>query len=170
MKSAISHAVFMAAVILTAYPSSTAAHSSHKKAKASPPEGYSLVWSDEFDADGLPDPAKWDYDTYRNKDGWWNEEEQYYSDSRRQNARIKDGHLIIEARKNGDALKDYPDYGGQGYSRRGSSPKARPHGHMAIMKFAPKCLAEKVYGQPFGRFPKSLGNGPIAAKSTLWNM
>ena len=99
-----------------AFPSSSAAHSGHKKTEASPPEGYNLVWSDEFNTDGLPDPTKWNYDTYRNKDGWWNEEEQYYSESRRQNARIKDGHLIIEARKDGDALKDFPDYGGQDYS------------------------------------------------------
>ena len=25
-------------------------------------EGYTLVWADEFDRDGKPDPAKWDYE------------------------------------------------------------------------------------------------------------
>ena len=95
MKFAFPHAAFMAAVILTAYPSLSTAHSGHKKTEASPPEGYNLVWSDEFNTDGLPDPTKWNYDTYRNKEGWWNAEEQYYSANRRQNARIKNGHLTV---------------------------------------------------------------------------
>ena len=82
----------------------------------STPEGYELVWADEFDIQGLPDAAKWDYDTSRNKDGWWNEERQYYAKSRLQNARTENGHLIIEARKDGDQLNAFPDYGDQEYS------------------------------------------------------
>jgi hypothetical protein len=39
-----------------------------------PPSEYKLVWSDEFDRGGLPDPAKWDYDTAFNRRGWHNEE------------------------------------------------------------------------------------------------
>ena len=85
-------------------------------ATASSPKGYSLVWADEFDGTGLPDSAKWNYDTYRNKDGWWNEEEQYYAAGRTENARVENGHLIIEARKDGDELADLADYGGQDYS------------------------------------------------------
>lgn len=80
------------------------------------PDGYSLVWADEFDSKGLPNAAKWDYDTSRNKDGWWNEERQYYAKGRPENARIEDGRLIIEARKDGDQLTSYADYGGQNYS------------------------------------------------------
>jgi len=30
------------------------------------PKDYRVVWADEFDVDGLPDPKRWDYDTYRN--------------------------------------------------------------------------------------------------------
>ncbi|MEP3891067.1 MAG: glycoside hydrolase family 16 protein [Hellea sp.] len=82
----------------------------------STPDGYELVWADEFDTQGLPDAAKWDYDTSRNKDGWWNEERQYYAKSRSQNARTENGYLIIEARKDGDQLSSFPDYGGQEYS------------------------------------------------------
>jgi len=82
----------------------------------STPDGYSLVWADEFDADGLPDATKWAYDTFRNKDGWWNEERQYYSANRANNARIENGKLVIEARKDGDQLTSYSDYGGQDYS------------------------------------------------------
>ena len=38
------------------------------------PAGYKLVWADEFDKPGLPNPAKWDYDTGMNKTGWANNE------------------------------------------------------------------------------------------------
>ena len=80
------------------------------------PEGYSLVWADEFDGAGLPDSSKWAYDTYRNKDGWWNEEAQYYAAGRQENARIEEGRLIIEARQDGEELSNFADYGGQDYS------------------------------------------------------
>jgi beta-glucanase (GH16 family) len=60
--------------------------------------GWSLVWSDEFEAaDGsAPDTAKWAFD--RGGNGWGNNELQTYTD-RRQNSRIESGRLILEARK-----------------------------------------------------------------------
>jgi len=64
---------------------------------ANPPDGYQLVWSDEFsrEPDGLPDPAKWGYE-----EGFIrNHESQYYTKARKENARIENGQLIIEARK-----------------------------------------------------------------------
>ena len=113
-------------VVMFAFYSPSAAKTNDQSTALSPPEGYKLVWSDEFDKDGLPNPTKWNYDTYRNKEGWWNEEKQYYSDGRSENARIENGHLIIEARKDGEQLRGYPeyakqlagypDYGGQDYS------------------------------------------------------
>lgn len=59
---------------------------------------WDLVWSDEFDEDGAPDQSKWTYDV--GNWGWGNNEPQYYTDDRRENARVEDGNLIIEARKN----------------------------------------------------------------------
>ena len=56
----------------------------------------SLVWSDEFDYTGAPDPDKWDYDIGGN--GWGNNELQYYTD-RLSNAEVADGFLTITARK-----------------------------------------------------------------------
>lgn len=56
-----------------------------------------LVWSDEFDKDGLPDPTKWGYDVGGN--GWGNKELEYYTKERKENARVENGNLIIEARK-----------------------------------------------------------------------
>jgi beta-glucanase (GH16 family) len=78
------------------------------------PAGYRLVWADEFDADGLPDPAKWVHDTVRNKEGWHNNELQYYAAPRAQNAVVKNGRLVITARK--ESLSDAPDWGGQRYT------------------------------------------------------
>lgn len=57
--------------------------------------GWELVWSDEFDRDGLPDPEKWDYE-----EGFIrNEEKQYYTRARAENARVEGGVLVIEGRK-----------------------------------------------------------------------
>jgi beta-glucanase (GH16 family) len=78
------------------------------------PPGYALVWSDEFDRDGLPDAAKWDYDTDRNQPGWFNNELQYYARDRPENARVTGGKLVITARK--EALNTRSDWGGQQYS------------------------------------------------------
>lgn len=59
--------------------------------------GYRLVWSDEFNYNGLPDSTKWDYDV--GGSGWGNEEEEYYTEKRLDNARVENGNLIIEARR-----------------------------------------------------------------------
>ena len=80
------------------------------------PDGYSLVWADEFETDGLPDPSRWTYDTHRNAQGWYNDELQYYADGRAQNARIENGRLIIEARIDKTDIESQPDWGGQKYS------------------------------------------------------
>jgi beta-glucanase (GH16 family) len=55
-----------------------------------------LVWSDEFDVDGAPDPESWGYDT--GGWGWGNNELQYHTD-RRENSFVKDGLLHIVVRK-----------------------------------------------------------------------
>ncbi len=89
------------------------------------PIGYQLVFSDEFDTDGMPDPAKWDYDTHRNKQGWYNEEAQYYARARPKNVRIADGVLIIEAHAEQLDARDFPDYGGQKYTSTRLMTKGR---------------------------------------------
>ncbi len=57
-----------------------------------------LVWSDEFNTDGAPDPAKWGYDIGNGNNGWGNEESQYYTD-RSKNVSIANGILKITAIK-----------------------------------------------------------------------
>ena len=78
------------------------------------PAGHKLVWSDEFNTPGLPDPRKWGWDTSRNKQGWYNNELQYYAARRLKNVRVEGGKLIIEARKERLAARD--DYGGQNFA------------------------------------------------------
>ena len=80
------------------------------------PSAYPMVWSDEFDRDGAPDPAKWVADIERNRLGWWNNERQYYSANRLDNARVEHGNLVIEARRDGPSLAGLPDWGRQAYS------------------------------------------------------
>lgn len=55
-------------------------------------------WSDEFDYEGLPNPAKWDYDIGRGANGWGNNELQYYTNSLN-NVRVADGKMTITAKK-----------------------------------------------------------------------
>lgn len=57
---------------------------------------WRLVWSDEFDREGAPDPTRWVFDV--GGDGWGNKELQFYTANRPENARVKGGRLIIEAR------------------------------------------------------------------------
>jgi beta-glucanase (GH16 family) len=54
---------------------------------------WKLVWSDEFSRDGLPDASKWGYERGFVR----NQELQYYTAGKRENARVEDGMLVIEA-------------------------------------------------------------------------
>ncbi|QIG53533.1 glycoside hydrolase family 16 protein [Altererythrobacter sp. BO-6] len=71
-----------------------AAHSVGEAAAPVPsaPDGFVLVWSDEFDQDGAPDPANWTFEEgfQRNRELQWYQPE---------NAFVENGVLVIEARK-----------------------------------------------------------------------
>jgi beta-glucanase (GH16 family) len=56
---------------------------------------WKLVWNDEFDKPGLPDGAKWDYETGFIR----NNEKQFYTRARKENARVENGMLVIEAKR-----------------------------------------------------------------------
>lgn len=56
-----------------------------------------LVFQDEFNYQGLPNPSKWECEV--GGDGFGNNELQFYTKNRTENARVEGGHLIIEARK-----------------------------------------------------------------------
>lgn len=79
------------------------------------PADHVLVWSDEFDLPGLPS-RKWRFDTYRNRAGWYNDEQQYYASGRPKNSRVVDGNLVIEAHAERLSRRTARDWGGQAYT------------------------------------------------------
>jgi beta-glucanase (GH16 family) len=104
--------VWLAALAVAA--ECAAAQAGAKPAVLGVPADYTLVWSDDFERVGLPDPARWAFDTGRNKDGWYNNELQYYSAENAGNAVQRDGRLVITARK--ETPSAAPDWGGQRYT------------------------------------------------------
>ncbi len=59
-----------------------------------------LIWSDEFDVDGAPNPANWTYDL--GAGGWGNGEAQEYTNNP-ENVKVEDGLLKITAIGNGNS-------------------------------------------------------------------
>lgn len=66
---------------------------------------WNMVWQDEFDYTGLPDSSKWTAEVGGH--GWGNNELQYYTAGRRENARVENGMLTIEAHREAWDGKDY---------------------------------------------------------------
>jgi len=64
---------------------------------------YTLMWQDEFDRDGPPNPQKWSAQVGGH--GWGNNELQYYTESG--NAWVENGKLIIEARVEADKAEQH---------------------------------------------------------------
>lgn len=66
-----------------------------------------LIWFDEFDGTGTPDPAKWDRPEYNRRsnakgpDGWWSKEDSFLDGN---------GNLVIRVRKIEDKNKDGDPY------------------------------------------------------------
>ncbi|GAB5556763.1 MAG: hypothetical protein SchgKO_09760 [Schleiferiaceae bacterium] len=65
-------------------------------------DSWEIVWSDEFEYEGLPDSSLWAYNL--GDWGWGNNELQYYTEADINNAEVKDGSLYITGREdaNGD--------------------------------------------------------------------
>lgn len=66
------------------------------RGKPAATDRWSLVWQDEFDVDGAPNPDKWNIEEWPAR--VVNDEDQAYT-SRSKNVRVEDGHLVIEAHK-----------------------------------------------------------------------
>ncbi len=66
-------------------------------------QNWQIVWQDEFNYTGAPDAGKWGYDV--GGGGWGNGEAQYYTNNRRENARVENGNLVIEARRDGSGAE-----------------------------------------------------------------
>ena len=61
-------------------------------------EFTNLVWQDEFDVEGAPNTANWDFDTGTGFEGWGNNELQNYT-ARTENVTVQNGLLLITAQK-----------------------------------------------------------------------
>jgi beta-glucanase (GH16 family) len=90
----------LACLLITAAAAIFARQDSIRKASEPPQSDLQLVWSDEFDKDGPPDSRNWTYERgfVRNREFQW-----YQPD----NARCKNGFLVIEGRR--ERVKN-PDY------------------------------------------------------------
>jgi len=58
-------------------------------------DGMTLVWEDDFQGNSL-NLSNWSYEIGTGTNGWGNNEIQYY---RKENATLKEGHLVITAKK-----------------------------------------------------------------------
>lgn len=65
--------------------------------KTDRPAKWKLVWSDEFNYEGLPNPKKWSYAT--GQSGWGNNELQDYTANDTSTAKVSNGFLHITANK-----------------------------------------------------------------------
>jgi len=115
------------------------------------PNGYVLVWSDEFNTNGiqLPDASKWSYDTSRNSLGWFNNELQYYASGRLQNSVVQNGILTIRAHK--ESLSGMvADWGGQSYTSARLVTKGKASWTYGFLKYVPSYPAAQGLGRPSG--------------------
>ncbi len=109
--------------------------------------GYKLVWADEFNRDGWPDPNNWAYEHGFVR----NEELQWYQP---ENARCENGMLIIEARRD---RKPNPNYEPDSRSWRRNRQYA---------EYTSACLKTSgLHSWTFGRF---VMRGRIDTRPGLW--
>lgn len=111
------------------------------------PEGYELVWADEFETEGPPNPENWGFETGFVR----NHEQQWYKP---ENAFCRDGLLVIEGRRE---TKPNPRF------EKGSKDwrKAR-----AEVKYTSACLTTKgLHSWQYGRFEVK---ARIKAEEGLW--
>jgi len=112
-----------------------------------PADEWQLVWSDEFNTDGPPDPANWTYE----KGFVRNNELQWYQP---QNARCQHGLLVIEARREEKANPDYVGASSDWRKNRKS------------IQYTSSCLQTAgLHSWKFGRFEM---RGRIDISKGLW--
>jgi beta-glucanase (GH16 family) len=108
-------AVMLELLLAAAIQDSTLSANNYSVDMPMPAHSQVLRWSDEFNGTAL-DQSKWSYDTSRNKEGWYNEELQYYAAKRPENLRVGDGILTIELRKDPQQISKFAEWGKQEYS------------------------------------------------------
>ncbi len=126
------------------------------------PKGWNLIWHDEFDG-GAIDAKNWTYDL--GGGGWGNGEMENYT-ARPENARLENGLLVIEARKETNA-----DGGFEFTSARLKTQGLQDIPIWAASKRASKFLPGLGFGLRSGSSAKISppSAGRIAAKLISWN-
>jgi beta-glucanase (GH16 family) len=122
-------------------------HAEEQQTAATMRDGYKLVWADEFDTDGPPDPKNWIFE-----EGFVrNQEAQWYQP---QNARIEKGILIIEGRRE---TRPNPRYKADSSDWKTNRPN--------IEYTAASLLTRGKHSWKFGRFEM---RGRIDTRPGLW--
>ncbi len=132
-------ALIMAALVLIA--------SAVVQAKDTEPDGYRLVWADEFEKNGKPDPNNWTFEQgfVRNNEAQWYQPE---------NAFCEEGRLIIEGRRE---RKPNPNYDSQGRDWRRKRE---------FIDYTSACLITKgLHSWKYGRFEVK---ARIKTRDGLW--
>jgi len=114
---------------------------------SNPSTGLKLVWSDEFNKDGRPDPNNWTYERgfVRNQELQWYQPE---------NARCENGMLIIEGRRQ---RKENPRYRADGRDWRQNREYAE--------YTSASLTTRRLHSWKFGRFEM---RGRIDTRAGLW--
>ena len=144
---------FLPAFFTCMFAAALSAQDAAAPAAPRPPEGMELVWSDEFDADGRPDPRNWTYEIgyVRNREAQW---------YRPENAEVKNGCLVITAEHHKEPLPD-------------TDPRARrTGGNTGPIEYSSACLITKGlhafrYGRIEARIKAPLTEGAWPAFWTL---
>lgn len=110
-------------------------------------EGYELVWADEFEVDGTPNPKNWVFEQgfVRNKELQWYQP---------QNAFVENGRLIIEGRRE---RKPNPNYepGSDNWKKK-----------REFIEYTSSCVKTKgLHSWQYGRFEVK---AKIQTKAGLW--
>ncbi len=123
------------------------ANETGSSSNSNPSTGLKLVWSDEFNKEGRPDPNKWTYERgfVRNQELQWYQPE---------NARCEDGMLIIEGRRQ---RKENPRYSADGRDWRQNREYAE--------YTSASLTTRRLHSWKFGRFEM---RGRIDTRPGLW--
>jgi beta-glucanase (GH16 family) len=139
--------IFTTICLISTMASIAAARQAGSSSKSNPSTEFKLVWSDEFNKDGRPDPNNWTYERgfVRNQELQW-----YQPD----NARCKHDMLIIEGRRQ---RKQNPRY------RSGSRDWRR---NREYAEYTSSSLTTRhLHSWKFGRFEM---RGRIDTRPGLW--
>jgi beta-glucanase (GH16 family) len=138
---------FKTICLISMMTSIVAAQQAVLSTNSNPATGYKLVWSDEFNKDGQPDPNNWTYERgfVRNQELQWYQPE---------NARCENGMLIIEGRRE---RKQNPRYSADGRDWRRNREYAE--------YTSSSLTTRRLHNWMFGRFEM---RGRIDTRPGLW--